>query len=55
MDMIPLSVDPSSIVLMTWDEIEETFAFLGMLSENVFLTEDYAVKSHPKHVSTIVK
>jgi hypothetical protein len=42
--MTPLSVDPSSIVVMSWPEIAATFRPLRSLADNVFLTEDYAVK-----------
>jgi hypothetical protein len=42
--MTPLSVDPSSIVVMSWPEIAATFLPLRSLADNVFLTEDYAVK-----------
>jgi hypothetical protein len=42
--MTPLSVDPSSIVVMSWPQIAATFRPLRSLADNVFLTEDYAVK-----------
>jgi hypothetical protein len=42
--MTPLSVDPLSIVVMSWPEIAATFRPLKSLADNVFLTEDYAVK-----------
>jgi hypothetical protein len=42
--MTPLSVDPSSIVVMSWPEIAATFRPLRSLADNVLLTEDYAVK-----------
>jgi hypothetical protein len=42
--MTPLSVDPSSIVVMSWPEIAVTFRPLRSLADNVFLTEDYAAK-----------
>jgi hypothetical protein len=42
--MTPLSVNPSSIVVMSWPEIAATFRPLRSLADNVFLTEDYAVK-----------
>jgi hypothetical protein len=42
--MTPLSVDPASIVVMSWPEIAATFRPLRSVADNVFLTEDYAVK-----------
>jgi hypothetical protein len=42
--MTPLSVDPSSIVVMSWPEIAATFRPLRSVADNVFLTEDYVVK-----------
>ncbi len=42
--MTPLSVNPASIVVMSWPEIEATFRPLRSLAENVLLSEDYAIK-----------
>jgi hypothetical protein len=42
--MMPLSVDPASVVVMSWPEIEATFQPLRSVAENVLLSEDYAIK-----------
>jgi hypothetical protein len=42
--MTPLSVNPSSVVVMSWPEIEATFQPLRTVADNVLLSEDYAIK-----------
>jgi hypothetical protein len=42
--MTPLSVNPASVVVMSWPEIEATFRPLTTVAENVLLSEDYAIK-----------
>ncbi len=42
--MTPLSVDLSSIVVMSWPEIEATFQPREAVAANFLLSEDYAIK-----------
>jgi hypothetical protein len=55
MEFTPLSVDPTPIIQMTFDQIENEFGFSKMLSKHVFAAEtDYAIKiiaKSDKHLS----